>query len=358
VSSMSDRDRKILIGLVPLIVIVAYWFLLLAPKREEATKAQKDLTEQQQRLAAAKEVSTRAKGARTSFAADYGEIVRLGKAIPARVDMPSLLVQLDRAAEGTDIRFTKIVQGDRLAVPAATPPATTTPPADGSTPPADGSTPPATGTTPPATPPAPGTAPPVAAGGAPAASAPGTATEAANTAAATSDQRNDAANQSGVSPTDAQTSTSTGGGLPVGGAAGTPAADGSAAPVSGGLETVPLELEFVGNFFHLADFFHDVKRFVHVANTNVLVNGRLITIEGVNFSSDTTIFPRIKAELTATVYLSPLAQGATAGATPAGPATAPTTPAATPAPATPPAGGSTPPAPAPAPTPTAAATPR
>ena len=120
-SSMSDRDRKILMAIVPLVLIVAYWFLLLAPKREEASKAQKDLTEQQQRLSAAKEVSSRAKGAKTNFAADYGEIVRLGKAIPSRVDMPSLLVQLERAAEGTDITFTKITQGDRtpLAVPAA-----------------------------------------------------------------------------------------------------------------------------------------------------------------------------------------------------------------------------------------------
>jgi Tfp pilus assembly protein PilO len=349
---MSDRDRKILMAIVPLVVIVAYWFLLLAPKREEASKAQKDLTEQQARLAAAKEVSSRAKGARNNFAADYGEIVRLGKAIPARVDMPSLLVQLDRAAEGTGITFTKISQGERT--PLATP-ASTTPPATGTTPPATGTTPPASGTTP-ATPAAGGAAPPVAAGGAPAQSAPGTATEAANGAAATSNQANAAAEQSGVTPADAQTSTSSGGGLPVGGGAGTPAADGTTAPVAGGLETVPLELEFVGNFFHLADFFHDVKRFVHVANTNVLVNGRLITIEGVNFSSDTTIFPRVKAELTATVYLSPLSQGATAGATPAGPSTAPTTPAAAPSTA-PPVDGQAPPAPAPTPTPTATATP-
>ncbi len=349
-SNMSDRDRKMLLAIVPLVLIVAYWFLLLAPKREEASKAQKDLTEQQQRLAAAKGVTSRAKGAKTSFAADYGEIVRLGKAIPARVDMPSLLVQLERAAEGTGISFTKITQGERTPLAA---PASTTPPAPGTTPPATGTTPPATGTTP-TTPPAAGAAPPVAAGGAPAASAPGTAAEAANGAAATSDQANAAASQSGVTPADTSTSTSTGGGLPVGGAAGTVAADGSMVPAAGGLETVPLQLEFVGNFFHLADFFHDVKRFVHVANTNVLVNGRLITIEGVNFSSDTTIFPRVKAELTATVYLSPLTQGATAGATPAGPATAPTTPAAAPT-TPPPADGSTP---APAPTPTAVATPR
>jgi Tfp pilus assembly protein PilO len=352
VSSMSDRDRKILMAIVPLVLIVAYWFLLLSPKREEAAKVQKDLAEQQQRLDAAKQVAAQAKGAKTSFAADYGEIVRLGKAIPARVDMPSLLVQLERAAEGTDITFTKITQGERT--PLVAPATATAPPAAGTTPPAAGTTPPATGTTPPATgttPAAGAAAPPVAAGGAPAQSAPGGAAEAANNAAATSNQANAAA--SGVSPTDTQTSTSTGGGLPVGGGAGTPSADGSTAPVSGGLETVPLELEFVGNFFHLADFFHDVKRFVHVANTNVLVNGRLITIEGVNFSSDTEIFPRIKAELTATVYLSPLSQGSTAGATPAGPATPPTTPAAAPTTAPP----ATTPTPAPAPTPTATATP-
>jgi hypothetical protein len=91
-------------------------------------------------------------------------------------------------------------------------------------------------------------------------------------------------------------------------------------------------MEFVGDFFGLADFFHDVKRFVKVANETVVVNGRLITIEGVKFTSDPQLFPRIKAELTATVYLSPKTQGTTAGATPQGPAPAspgeaPTTPA-------------------------------
>jgi Tfp pilus assembly protein PilO len=345
VSSMSDRDRKILLAIVPLVVIVAYWFLLLGPKRDEAATAKKENTEQQDRLKTAKAAASQAKGSKSNFAADYGEIVRLGKAIPARVDMPSLLVQLDRAAEGTGIKFTKISQGERTAAPVA---ASVTPPATG-TPAASGTTPPPAGTsTTPTTPPASG-APPVAAGGQPAQSAPGTATEAANTAAATSNQANAAAEQSGVNPADAQTSTSTGGGLPVGGGAGTPSTGGTAPVTSGALESVPLELEFVGNFFHLADFFHDIKRFVNVANKNVIVNGRLITIEGVNFSSDTTIFPRIKAELTATVYLSPLTQGDTAGATPQGPAA--TTPAA--APTTPPAA-----APAPAPTPTAAATPR
>jgi hypothetical protein len=153
--------------------------------------------------------------------------------------------------------------------------------------------------------------------------------ESANNSAAQQNANNAAAEQSGVSASDTQTSTSArSGGLPVGGGATTGgAATTGTAPA--GLETVPLELEFVGDFFNLADFFHDVKRFVRVANSNVLVGGRLVTVEGVRWSSDPELFPRIKAEIEATVYLSPKAEGTTAGATPAGPATPTTTPAGT-----------------------------
>ena len=50
-------------------------------------------------------------------------------------------------------------------------------------------------------------------------------------------------------------------------------------------------MEFVGDFFHLADFFHDVKRFVHVANQNVIVNGRLVTIDSVELRQRPTPLP-------------------------------------------------------------------
>jgi len=107
---------------------------------------------------------------------------------------------------------------------------------------------------------------------------------------------------------------------------------GAAAP---GLETVPLDFSFEGSFFELADFFHEMKRFVRLANSDVRVNGRLISIDGLSFTS--TAFPTLTAEVQATAYLSPSEQGTSAGATPAGPsatpaAAAPATP--TPAPGT------------------------
>ena len=311
--TLTERDRKVLIFIVPVLLLAAYWFLLLSPKREEASQAADEVAAQEQRRDTAQERLEAAKHAKQDFSADYTEIVRLGKAIPASVDMPSLIVQLDNAAEGTGIRFTKIKTGERADSTATT----TTPPATppSTTPPADSST-------------------PAAAGGAAAQSAPGGAAEAANTAAQTADQRSAAAEESGVSPSDTQTSTSADGGLPVGGGTAAPGTPGAASAAPPGLETVPLELEFTGNFFNLADFFHRVKRFVRVANANVVVGGRLVTIESVRWSSDPEIFPKVRAEMKATIYLSPKAQGATAGATPSGPSTTPppstTTPAASP----------------------------
>jgi len=301
--NLTERDRKIAIAVLPILLLVGYWFLLLAPKRDAAAQASKELTKQTERRDKAQAAANTARGAQTDFAADYAEIVRLGKAIPAGVDMPSLLVQLDRAAAGTDIRFTKVAQGQRTDTAA---PASTAPTTDNST------------------------SAPVEAGGATAQSAPGSAVESANNTAQTASTQADAASQSGV---DATTSTSTStGGLPVGGGATNTAAPAAAGTGPAGLETMPLDLEFVGNFFDLADFFHSVKRFVRVANQNVVVSGRLVTVEGVKFSSDPQIFPRVKAEMTVTVYLSPKVQGTTAGATPQGPTPAPgapTTPAST-----------------------------
>jgi Tfp pilus assembly protein PilO len=300
--TLSDRDKKILIFLVPLVVIGAYWFLLLAPKREEATTASAALTAQQDRLEAARMVSTAADSAQNGFETSYATVVRLGKAIPATVDMPSLLVQLESAAAGTGIRFNSIAAGERTAAAVEAPE-----PAEGGEA---------------------GTTPASDAGGAPAHTAPGSAVESANETQQTANADAAAAEQADVDTT-TSTPASDGGGLPVGGGAATPgAADSGAAAAPAGLETVPLTLSFEGNFFNLADFFHRVKRFVRVVNDDVLVSGRLLTIESVNWTSNAEIFPRLQAEVAATIYLSPLAQGVTAGATPGGPA--PSSPAGTP----------------------------
>jgi Tfp pilus assembly protein PilO len=312
--TFTDRDRKVVIFVVPVLVILAYWMLLLSPQRKAADKAADEVAAQQERRDTAQSRLDAARNAKQDFSADYTQIVRLGKAIPATVDMPSMIVQLDGAAQGTGIKFTKIRTGERVDSAAGA--TATTPPAGAPAP----SAPPATA--PPGDP-----ATPAAAGGEQAQSAPGGAVEAANNTAQTANEQSAGAEGTGGA---------------------TASGAGTTAPTPpAGLETVPLELEFTGNFFNLADFFHRVKRFVRVVNSDIVVGGRLLTIEGVRWSSDPEIFPKVRAELNATIYLTPKAQGATSGATPAGPTT------------TTPAGTTTPPqsSPEPAIAPTASATP-
>ena len=295
--SLTDRDRKVVLIVLPLLVVAVYWFLVLSPKRKEATKLGAQVTQAQQARDEAVSQANSLEQAKASFDKQYSEMVKLGKAIPTQVDMPSLIVQLDSAAKGTGIQFGDIKVGARVA---AAPTSTTTP---------------STGST----------APPVAAGGTQASTTFGKAAESANNAAAQGNAQ--AVQQSGLSADDANTSTAGKTGLPIGGGAGVSATPITAGQPVPGLDTVPLTFTFGGKFNNLAQFFHRLKRFVHIANNKIAVQGRLITIDSLKFTSSATNFPNIEADVSATVYLSPKDGGTTAGATAQGPAT--TTPGAT-----------------------------
>ena len=298
--NISERDKKILMVIVPLVVVLGYWFLLLTPKREAASVAAETLATEQAQLAEAQARQSTVRTAKTNFARDYAAVVALGKAIPTSVDMPSLLVQLEEAAQGTGIALDGVTMGERTTAAEAAPSATA--PTPGA--------------------PDPGaSAPPTAPSGQPAQSAPGAAAGTAQEAADTA---------STPPPTADPTGTAT-----------------VAAPTTGALESVSLEFKFTGDFFELADFFHRMKRFVYVKGDNVRVRGRLMTIDGVEYTTDADTFPALAATVQATVYLTPKAEGVTAGATPAGPQPA----SATAAPVATASSGSS------SPTPTAAATP-
>jgi Tfp pilus assembly protein PilO len=304
--TLTDRDRKLVLVLVPIVVLVGYWFLLLSPQRKDASAAADRLAKQERRLTATKSQLAQLNSAKSTFAADYGSLVRLGKAVPSAVDMPTLLVQLNAAAEGTGIDFTKIKAGERDE--------------------SSGSGSSSSGSQPPKAPGSGDGSQPAAAGGQGAASGPGKAAEGAGNATNNANSASSNAESQGGGQS---SGSSKQGGLPVGGGSsasgGAAAGSGSGAPA--GLDTVPLEFQFDGRFFRLADFFHDLKRFVQASNRRIAVSGRLLTIDALKFTSTQEEFPNVTAEVKATVYLAPKREGATAGASPSGP----TPPAATPA---------------------------
>ena len=269
--NLSDRDRKIVMVIVPLVVVLGYWFMLMAPKREAVAAAEKTLAGEQARLSQAEVLATTVQAAKTNFARDYAAVVGLGKAIPTSVDMPSLLVQLEQAARGTGIELDGVTVGERTTAEA--------PAAAGTAAPTPGAPDPGAATAP---------------SGQPPQSAPGAAVADAQAAA------------------DAAAPPAADGTTPAAGAAATPE------PASA-LESVSLEFNFKGSFFEMADFFHRMKRFVYVSGDKVRVRGRLLTIDSVKYEATAESFPSLDATVKATVFLSPKTEGATAGATPAGP---------------------------------------
>jgi Tfp pilus assembly protein PilO len=277
--TISDRDRRILLVLIPIVIVIAYWFLLLSPKRSDLNSARDQQHQAEQARDQAVAQAAQLEKSRQTFAADYAEIVRLGKAIPDTVDAPSLLVQLDRASHGTHIDFQQVTFGARSTTPIPVAPATQGPAQPNGN---------------------------AAAGGAPAQTGVGQAAETAGNTVTTANQASTAA--AGTTTTDTTTTTAT-----------------STAPAttSASLDTVPLTFNFRGTYFDLADFFHRLKRFVYVANNQIFVRGRLMTIDTLSFapnSTGTSGGSQLVATVGATVYLSPQSQGVTAGATPQGPA--------------------------------------
>jgi len=112
--SPTNRDKKILVAIVPLMILLGYWFLLLSPKHQEAGKLGAELAKQEKKRDSLNAEVERLSSAKKSFASDYAAVVELGKAVPASVDMPSLIVQLDHASRGTDIQFDRIHAGQRV----------------------------------------------------------------------------------------------------------------------------------------------------------------------------------------------------------------------------------------------------
>jgi len=95
-----------------------------------------------------------------------------------------------------------------------------------------------------------------------------------------------------------------------------------------GLAAMPYTLTFDGNFFTIADFIAKLDALVKTENEDVLVDGRLLTIDGFSLAPDEEKgFPALEGSFAVTTYLTPPGEGITGGATPTAPETAVATPA-------------------------------
>jgi hypothetical protein len=258
---MTTRDRIAVLAIAGFVAVAGYWFLILGPKRKEASDLGAQISEIQQRLDTANQDVQASEAARASYRKSYSTVAALGKAVPADDDVPSLVYTLDRTAKSTGVDFRSLKVRAQAGAPTAT-------------------------------------------------------TNAANAAANTSDSNDkskgsetsntDATGSAATPPAAAQTATAT---LPPGVAVG-----------AAGFPTMPFSFAFEGSFFKISRFLSRLDDFVKPKGDGLSVSGRLLQIDGFALQAASTGFPHMRVSISATAYLLPLDEGLTNGASPAGPA--------------------------------------
>ena len=271
---MKRNERMILVGLVAVGLMVAFYLLLLSPKRQEASDLQSQVDDLQSSLSQAQQEAAAAESAKHSFGIDYRRLVVLGKAVPADSDQTSLLVQLQHLADKSGVQFNAFDLSDASTSSAAS------------------------ATTPTST----------------ASSATSTSTGSSDTSTSTgSAATSSTTTTASAAPSEAAVST-----LPIGASVG-PA----------GLPVMPYTLSFTGGFVQIANFMKRLDGMVGMKGGLVDVRGRLLTVDGFKFTAAPPGSPdegTLTAELDVTSFLTPADQGITGGATPSGPAPATATP--------------------------------
>jgi Type II secretion system (T2SS), protein M len=102
---VSQRDRTIIGVVVVLVILAGGWFLMIQPKRQQASKLGTQLASAQAELSSVQAQVAGDQAAKSAFAKNYTTLARLGEAVPANDNVPSLVYQLQSAASGSKVDF-------------------------------------------------------------------------------------------------------------------------------------------------------------------------------------------------------------------------------------------------------------
>jgi hypothetical protein len=111
--------KKLLPVLALVAAAAAYWFLLLAPKRQEVADLGMKITQAEAQLQAFESTAATYEAARKSYKANYTRLTSLGKAVPSDDDLRSLIVQLDATAAERDVSFETLDASGESSAPSS-----------------------------------------------------------------------------------------------------------------------------------------------------------------------------------------------------------------------------------------------
>ena len=110
---MRARGREIYIiaGVVAVVLIIAWYFLLFSPQRQKMSDLNDQITAQQTALSTAQQEVVRLESYKKTAPQSRAEIVRLGKMLPQAEGIPSLIIELTRTSDASGVDLTTITRG-------------------------------------------------------------------------------------------------------------------------------------------------------------------------------------------------------------------------------------------------------
>jgi hypothetical protein len=102
---VTSRDRIVIMVVLALGAVVAGWFLVVSPKRSQASSLSTQIASEQSQLSAAQQQVAAGVSAQKAFAGQYAQLAKLGEAVPPDDDVPSLIYQVQSAAQTSHVSF-------------------------------------------------------------------------------------------------------------------------------------------------------------------------------------------------------------------------------------------------------------
>ena len=116
---MSSRDRNLLGVIVLLIVAVGGYFIVVAPKRHEASQLQSQIATSQTQLSQAEAEVQAGLTAEAQYKAYVGQLRSLRTAVPADAQIPALINELQDASNRNRVGFESVAVSSASATAAA-----------------------------------------------------------------------------------------------------------------------------------------------------------------------------------------------------------------------------------------------
>ena len=107
-----SRKMRLLLGAVVLVAIIAVaWMFVISPVRSNIASTDSAISEQQNKLSQAQEKLAAAQTTRAEGKKNQARLLELAKMVPADIQVPSLLVQIQDLADQSGIDFISVTPG-------------------------------------------------------------------------------------------------------------------------------------------------------------------------------------------------------------------------------------------------------